>query len=357
MADAEQPRPEDGPPEWKPREFTSEEEQYSSDAQVAAASQPALAIAAAKSAPRSVRFYAVAAVGGGLLVGVVIAAISLSLPQPDPVTEAAKKLAWRDLGTVVATAPGLKGHLFAQWEKSFRYRLVVEPSDATLRPGFALSVSDPPRPLMVAIQLHDSSGAVFCGAQFPLKYDPARAVVGQDKQGASFAELQAEELDRERGRDLFKNDTGPDGQIVAVSAQGELPCSKRAYDDFSFWSFSPDFPTLDEQAERLNRQPENAAKPGDQGATGARKKRKIAAAVAAAPFSVEGDDAVVGFDAATGVIETASGRAFLVDKASPDANVLKGMDFPEDFHYRCDLTRACVLTHRGGAAVRARLRG
>ncbi len=46
---------------------------------------------------------------------------------------------------------------------------------------------------------------------------------------------------------LFQNIYGPAGQIVAISSEGTMPCSKSDWAKAVSWSFTSNFPTLDEQ--------------------------------------------------------------------------------------------------------------
>jgi hypothetical protein len=172
----------------------------------------------------------------------------------------------RDLGAMSSSSAGLTGHLLTEWDDRLAYRLAVEPSDPALKAAFALALNQPPRPLSVRIRLLDSSGADLCDQQILFKYDAGAALISgaaPPSDGASsmgdasgfpaapgyLARLEAEELQREHGRDLFENDMGADGQIAAVHARGEMPCSKQAYLSTSNWSFTPDFPIVSQPAQ------------------------------------------------------------------------------------------------------------
>ena len=53
-------------------------------------------------------------------------------------------------------------------------------------------------------------------------------------------------------------------------------------------------------------------------------------------FSVEMDDALVGYQTATGIVETRAGKSFLVEKRDLVASSLRGVELPIPIHYRCD---------------------
>lgn len=221
-------------------------------------------------------YYAAAGTVFGLLMGVAVGA-SLWIPNWMGVPKAPMKAAAapvlapaphgsRDFGTVNAIAAGLKGHLVTEWQDKPTYRLAIEPADAANQAGFALTVAGSPRPLSVAFQLLDSTGAVLCGADVVVRYNAARPALtategktGPAQSPAELARLEAQESARERGRDIFENEIGDDGQIAAIDAQGEMPCSAQAYQSAASWSLSPDFPSVAEQAELLKQQTESTA--------------------------------------------------------------------------------------------------
>lgn len=158
----------------------------------------------------------------------------------------------RDQGSVQAIAAGLSGRLATDWRDGARYRLSIEPADASLLPGFAMAVTSSPRPLSIGFELLDSAGAVLCGQNAVLRFDAARAAIenaGGDS--GAIARLEAQELAREHGHDLFENVIGDNGQIAAIDVQGKMPCSQHALESAASWTFAADFPSVAEQAELL----------------------------------------------------------------------------------------------------------
>ena len=286
-----------------------------------------------KLAKNSTMFYVAAGVSLGVLLGAVIAVASYFMRVPN---------GRYDMGPVTSTATGLEGHLFIKWDKKLEYRLAVTPSDSDQQARFALAVANSPRPLSIGINLQDSQGFVLCSKEIVLKYDArnaaaaapsapdsqagktdaAKASGGPLPQETDLARLNAQEAAREQGKDIFRNQIGPDGRIVAINAQGDLPCSADSYEK-----------------------------------TPAARAKKIAAKAPARllPFSIEGDDAVVDFDLSRGVIQTRGRKMFLVDKASAATANSSWQDYPVLIHYRCDQTASCTLTQPGVGVLRARL--
>jgi len=193
-----------------------------------------------KFAENPVRVYAAAGIGLGILFGIFAVAIISHLEGDE---------GRYDRGVAHSSAAGLKGHLFVEWDKKVKYRLTIEPEDAERQAGFALAVSSSPRPLSVNVHLQDSQGFELCSGNVLLKFDarsaealtatasqssavkadPAAAPTDQSAQSTDYAKLDAQEAAREKDQDLFQNQTGPDGVISAIAAQGAIPCSKRAY--------------------------------------------------------------------------------------------------------------------------------
>ena len=307
------------------------------------------------------RVYAVAGVGLGIFFG-VFAVVFWQMNHVE---------GRYDLGSVISSAPGLKGHLWIEWDKKVAYRLTIEPSDPDYKAGFAHAVARPPRPLSIQIHLQDFQGFVLCSREIVLRYDArnaeAQAASTPDSQGEKtdaaiqpaqildFAKLGAQEAARERDHEVFQNQIGPDGQIAAIGAHGELPCSKRAYERTANWSFTPDFPSLAEQDQSLKRPQElqtGAARPSSP-ALAARKKK---AAIQLLPYTIEGDDAIIDFDAAQGIIATRGQKTFFIDKAAGAAADSAWQDYPMSIHYRCDQSSNCTLTHSGLGGLRVRMK-
>jgi len=322
-----------------------------------------------KAANSPTRIYIWAVVGLGVLFGCVLAVVFSRLPGPDP---------GHDWGSATSDAAGLKGHLHTKLDKKLEYYLTLEPSDPDRRAGFALAVAHSPRPLSIEIHLQDSQGFVLCSREILLKYDAgaalasaasspepqagkadAAAVAGTPPSHGMENLLAAQEAERELGKEIFKNQIGPDGQIAGIEAQGELPCPGKSYGSAYSWSFVPNFPTIAEQDEMLKRQKE-ALTPEETPAAEAAPAHKKAKATripapSLVPFSVEGDDVIVDYDASHGVIETRAGKTFFFDRTSGDIANPRWQDSPLDVHYRCDQTSTCVLMTSGAGALRVRL--
>jgi hypothetical protein len=305
------------------------------------------------------RVYASVAVGLGILFGITVAFISWNMSTPTGPY---------DMGLVLAGAPGLKGHLFLEWDRTLKYRLSFEPNDPDHLAGFSLAAANSPRPLSFNLQLQNAEGFVLCTKDVLVKFDGRKAAAlaarnptvlasfpnkadlfaGPLTPGADFAKLDATEAARLQGKDIFQNQPGPGGQVNAIKAEGVLPCTQKAYQSTTGWSFTSNFPSLVEQEDlhklTLPKPPPPPPK----------KAQKPAPKVS--PFYIEGDDAFVAYDPSTGLIEALSGRHFVIDKTSADAAALKSVDLPVTVHYKCDQGANCTITRAGANPVHSRLR-
>jgi len=287
------------------------------------------------------------------------------------------------LPPVTSTAYGLQGQIVTKWDDKLAYNLIIQPGELKQDAGFANAVSNPARPLSIDVQLKDPLGFVLCSNTVVLKFDPRRAAfagaqraprtVGdslndssnQVASPADVARLENQEIDRERGHDVFQNDMGADGRIASISAQGEIPCSKKAFGSIASWTFLPNFPTVSEQTDWLNhRAPAvNASSPNllaarsaETGKPNSSRRVKRSLATPVSEFYIEGDDAMAGYDSSSGIIETLAGKIFLIDKTSAGGNALKTIDFPINIHYRCDESAACIISPAGAPLLHARIR-
>lgn len=292
------------------------------------------------------RTYAMIGVGLGILLIVIVAIVAWLTSPPE---------GRYDLDSVTSSAAGLKGHLYIQWDKVLEYRLTVEPSDADRQAGFAWAVTHSPYPLSIDIHLQDVEGFVLCSKQIILRYDSRNAI---DLNASALNAKDAKEAARELGKDVFQYQIGSNGQVASINAQGNIPCSAKAYEKVANWSFSPNFPSLAEQAEGLRRQQESEANAGRSalGTSSAHKKAAPKSAVKLLPFSVEGDDAIVDFDVAHGVIETRGRKTFFVARMGGAATNSRWQDYPVSIHYRCDRSSSCILMSPGLGDLRAKMK-
>jgi hypothetical protein len=304
--------------------------------------------------------YGAIGLGLGILLVILIAIVSSLMGPPD---------GRYDLGPVSSPATGMNGRLFLQWDKKLQYRLTLEPSYADQQAEFALAVTGSQQPLSVQINLLDIKGFVLCSKDILLKYnppsvtDPAEsaagkpdAAMGTNEQLTQGAE-ELQEAARERGKDLFENQTGADGRITAINAHGDLPCPARAYEKAQTWSFTTNFPSLAEQDELLKHRRAVDAGKGGPSAEVIAERKKAAAKVSTKllPFSIEGDDSIVDFDTYHGTIMTRGRKTFFVDKTSPALTNTRWQDYPVTIHYRCDRNSECTLMNGGAGAMHARL--
>ena len=295
------------------------------------------------------RFYAVIGAGLGVLLAIIIAAFYLQTGSPE---------GRYDLGPVTSSATGLKGHLYVNWEKTLRYRLTFETSDPDQQAGFALAVANPSHPISIEIQLQNAQGFVLCSREIFLKYDVRGAAIAvnppnKPPSASDLAQLVAQEQKREQGKDIFQNQISPKGQVVALNAQGEIPCSAKAYERTVQWSFTSNFPSLAEQDEDLKHQQELRAAAARRAAA---NKAAAKGAEKLLPFSTEGDDAIIEFDVSRGVIVTSGRKTYFLDKTSMGSADPVWHDYPVSIHFRCDQSTNCTLMHAGAGALRAKLK-
>lgn len=301
------------------------------------------------------KFYAYIGIGAGVLFAILLAVIVGIFGGSE---------GRFDLGTVASSATGLTGHLYIEWDRKLNYRLSLAPSDFDQLAGFALAVSSPPRPLSVDLHLQNSEGFVLCSQQILLRFDArkaaalAAALPGADPSASAidFARLDAEEAARLNGKDLFRNQSGADGQIASIEAQGVIPCSKGAYEKATAWSFVTNFPSIAEQNGLLNLQQKLQAPAPPPPLAKAPAARKKIAPAKPLPYTVEGDDTIIDFDPTQGWILTRGRKTFYLDKAAAAAVNPAWQDFPVSIHYKCDQSSACTLTHAGLGGLRVRMR-
>ncbi len=293
------------------------------------------------------KFFAAIGVGLGILIGVIFAAYSLFMGNPE---------GRNDLGPVISSATGLNGHLYIKWDKKLHYRLTFHADDPEMQADFAFAVANSPQPLSIVIELQDAQGSVLCNREIVLKYDARSAVTNLPYQPAAtvdLAQLQADEQVREEGRDVFQYLLAPNGQVTSINAQGELPCSAKDYEKTTQWNFSTNFPSLDEQDEWLERRPDLR---GNAAQRSAAHKRAARVPVKLLPFSIEGDDNIVEFDVNSGVIVTSGRNTFFFDKTSKVSADPVWQEYPVNIHFRCDRGSDCTLMHAGAGALHARMK-
>jgi hypothetical protein len=295
------------------------------------------------------RYYAAIGMGLGILLVVIGAAIYMYTRSPE---------GRYDLGPVTSNATGLTGHLYLEWEKTLHYRLKFETSDSHYQAGFAAAVANPPRPLSIEIYLQDADGFVLCSRKIVLRYDARSAALAAHLPNETPpvidpAQLEAQEQQREKENDVFQNQIASNGKITAINAQGEIPCSKSNYEKTDQWSFSSDFPSLDEQNDWLYRQPEMR---GDAAQRAAAHKKAARSAGKPLPFSIEGDDAIVDFDVNSGLIVTRGRNTFVINKTIAQRADPVWQDYPVLIHFRCNQYSDCTLMHAGAGAMYAKLR-
>jgi hypothetical protein len=228
------------------------------------------------------------------------------------------------------------------------------------------------------------SGSILCDTPVLLKYDPLKKipnVVTRDdsartgnaknakidesvqtqaevERALNNARLVGQELNREHGKDIFQPVNGDDGQISSIASQGTLPCSKKQYQSAASWAFVTNFPSVLQTAGPQNSDTNDnldafGVAPKTSGSTEAERRVTRRVPLPNSHFSVEMDDALVGYQTATGIVETRAGKSFLVEKRDLVASSLKGVELPIPIHYRCDQLGACSLAGLNSGIQRA----
>lgn len=324
----------------------------------------------------STKMYVALGAGLGVLTALAVVAFVLLPGKSNDTTY--------DMGSVTSTSNGLKGHLITNWGDRLDYKLTLEPSDPGQVDAFATTISNPPQAIQVNLQLKDVSGTVLCQSPILLKYDPLKSIPNvitrgpaptmpksrkaaaaeemaqnqaEIEQSLNRARLVGQELSRETGKDIFQTVTGDDGQVASLAAQGTLPCTKKQYQNAASWSFVTNFPSILQQAgpQNSDSNDDTATFGGEPARNSQFSERRVArkAPLPNSHFSVEEDDALVGYQAATGIAETRAGKSFLVEKRDLVASALKGVEFPIPIHYRCDQLGACALAGLNNGIQRA----
>lgn len=302
--------------------------------------------------------------GFGALI--VFAIVAFTLARPKQNTPPAG-----DLGPGIVAASGLRGHLSTRWEGNEKtgrlaYQLRIEPMEDRWGAGFSRVTLVPPKPLSVNVRLLDASGFALCGKEIDFHFDPQGAGVpiavpgvengkkmtGSERNAAwvaarqsEIARMQAEEMAREKGKDVFQNQVTNDGQVSAVNVQGSLPCSPDQYRRVDYWDFNTNFPTLDEQAALVD---PRAAK-GEFAPPGSLKRRTLPK-LPQEGFMIQGDVRVTGYDSARGTL-LVEGKSFQIDKRFGQVTATEWANNYSLIHYRCDQQANCALTSAGTSAV------
>ncbi len=225
------------------------------------------------------------------------------------------------------------------------------------RPGSFIAIASGRTPSAVTSDPAPASG------KNNAKVNPDLQNQAQIEQSLNNARLVAQELNREAGKDIFQPVKGDDGQISSLAAQGTLPCTKKQYESAASWAFATNFPSIIQPVgpQNSNGSDDLAAfgiAPGRSGAnSGSHRERKVATKTSPNSFfSVEADDSLVGYQARSGIVETLSGKSFMVEKRELVASSLKGVDLPIPIHYRCDQFGACALAGLNTGLQRAWLK-
>jgi len=266
----------------------------------------------------------------GIFAILAILALPILLPKPKP------PALYVDLGNRRYETSGLGGRLIVRWEGSAKYQLYIDPLDQAQAASFQALAVNPPHPLSVMIQLIDSSGMVGCQKEILL---PPTA--------QSSAAHAATARTTTTG-DTVQNMTGSDGKIDEITISGPLPCSLDSYRHLTGWEFNSNFPAVAAQMALLRHADAEADSHSAHSAT---TWRPAPPAIQHLNAPIEGDDVIVGDNPTKGIVDTSSGRVFLVSAASWQTRSAEWQTFPAAVHFHCEKSGACVLTRTSSRTV------
>ncbi len=320
----------------------AEEELFGFRAAIAqsAANEVAEAEAKAKQPPTNILtmfLLLIVVAGGGALL--VFGAMTLLAPKPPSL--------YIDLGTMRYEPAGLGGRLIAQWTGNATYKLTIDPVDPTQIPGFHATVANPPHAITFKLILKDASARIACQKDI--------VISGVPQGPGTFDAAQTLAAHTSATGDTVQNVAGNGGIIGESVLTGALPCDLEAYKKIVAWEFSTDFPPLGTQ-EDWERHEEKLQADAKKAKGGQAQSIGGYFFVKSLPAPIEGDDVIVGDNPSKGVVETGSGKAFLVGREVLVNPALDWQVFPADIHYRCERNATCMLTRLNSrSALRAHL--
>lgn len=238
--------------------------------------------------------------------------------------------AFQDLGAGISNATGLRGSLKTRWQgQGVQYQLEIKPIDPLQSAGFSYVAANPPGPLFLHIKLLDATGYAVCGKDVLFPYGPSSPG----------------EAARERGQDVLQSALDENDKVASLSTQGTLACTPEQYKQADYWDFSTNFPSLAGQDALMRHAAElKARQEASKRAALERQKESRSG------FYLEGDDQVMGYDAARGVLQSRL-RNYLVTGAEQQAAASQWASNGVLFRYKCDQHSHCMLGRAGGAQV------
>jgi len=167
------------------------------------------------------------------------------------------------------------------------------------------------------------------------------------------------------GADAAKRVIGIGKRVDALWAEGTLPCSPDQYQQFNYWDFATNFPSVADQDRLLGIAPPTvapeSAPPETQATANAARPKRAAARLRAAKkpqsaFFLQGDDRVTAFEPGRNVLTIGPGKSFVVLRATDLQTAAAWAEDAALVHYTCDQHATCALRRSGsGVAVLARV--
>ncbi len=251
-----------------------------------------------------------------------------------------KKDAGGDLGQAVVVGSGLRAHLITELDKKdVHYKLKIEAIALPEQDAFAREAASNSQSFFFNVRVLNAVGDSICGKQIVL--------------------LPASSSAAHAGADALKRIKGGKGIIESLWAEGTLPCSPEQFARFSYWDFSTNFPSVDDQDRTfgIDHRAQTDEPQNDEQAQQMDKARHAAAQRRGTPkkpqsgFFLQGDDHISAFEPGRNVLTVGPGRSFVVLRASDLGTAAAWADDSALVHYTCDTQANCALRRSGSAAI------
>ena len=265
----------------------------------------------------------------GCLVLAILAIWSLQQGPPPP--------PYVDLGNSNVANSGLSGDFVARWTGKANYLFYVNPLSSDDLPGFAAVAANPPRQILFTIHLKDASGITICEKEIVFPFKAPEGGSAMPTQGPPERTMDGDAIIYERGSQ---------GEIVRIEVNGPMNCAEKFYDRIAAWNFTTTYPVRGDQNDWVkNLEGGSAVKQA------IKKKSGPAPQVRTLPAPIDGDDVIVGDNPSRGIVETRSGRVFLVGPGGLSARGQGWGFFPAAIHFHCDVKANCTLTRAGASSA------
>lgn len=279
---------------------------------------------------------------------IAVASAALMMARNGSLRPTSKKENPGDLGQGVSIDAGLRGHLVTELQdKTVHYKLKMEPIALPEQDAFGREVAANKAVLYFNLRVLDAVGDPVCGKQVVLP------PVGSNAAPA--------------GADAFQRVKSTRGTIDGLWVEGTLPCSPDQFARFSYWDFTSNFPSVDDQdrtfgidhrAQTESSEQQEPAAQAQSSPTAQTKTTTSGARRRAAKkqkpqvgFYLQGDDHISAFEPGRNILTVGPGRSFVVLRATDLATASAWADDAALVHYICDQQAYCTLKRSGSAAT------